>query len=59
MKSITSASYSVHFNEFAFTALNDHLENTDYSKVFVLVDENTHEHCLPKLMPAIEQEYDF
>ena len=59
MKSITSASCSVHFNEFALTALNEHLENSSYSKVFILVDENTHEQCLPKLMPAIEQEYDF
>ncbi len=59
MKSITSESCSVHFNEFAFVALNDHLENASYSKVFILVDENTHEHCLPKFMPAIEQDYDF
>jgi len=59
MKSITSESYSVHFNAIAFAALNTHLENASYSKVFVLVDENTHEHCLPILMPAIEQEYDF
>lgn len=59
MKSISAATYSVHFNEFAFTALNDHLENNSYSKVFILVDENTHEFCLPLLMPAIEQEYDF
>ncbi len=59
MKSITSASYSVHFNEFAFTALNDHLGHANYSKVFILVDENTHEHCLARLMQAIEQAYDF
>lgn len=59
MKSITSASYSVHFNAFAFTALNTHLEKASYSKVFILVDDNTHEQCLPILMPAIEKEYDF
>lgn len=59
MKSITSAAYSVHFNAFAFTALNSHLENASYSKVFILVDENSHEHCLPILMPAIETDYDF
>jgi len=59
MKSITSASYSVHFNALAFAALNTHLEEAAYSKVFILVDENTHEHCLSILLTAIEQEYDF
>ncbi|QCW99798.1 3-dehydroquinate synthase [Aggregatimonas sangjinii] len=59
MKSITSAAYSVHFNTFAFAALNTHLEKASYSKVFILVDENSHEHCLPILMPAIEAAYDF
>jgi len=59
MNSITSASYAVHFNEVAFAALNKQLENNTYSKVFILVDENTHEYCLPKLMPAIVQDYDF
>ena len=59
MKSIISESYSVHFNTFAFTALNTHLENAAYSKVFILVDENTHEHCLSILLSRIEKAYDF
>ena len=59
MNSITTATYSVHFNENAYLALNDHLANSNYSKIFVLVDENTHNCCLPVFMSHIEGEYDF
>ncbi|MBT8314431.1 MAG: 3-dehydroquinate synthase, partial [Maribacter sp.] len=47
MESITSSSYAVHFNEKAFKALNEKLSSSSYSKIFVLVDENTKIHCLP------------
>lgn len=59
MNSITTATYSVHFNEKAYLALNEHLANSSYSKIFVLVDENTHNCCLPVFMSHIEGEYDF
>ena len=59
MNSITTATYSVHFNEKAYLALNEHLANSNYSKIFVLVDENTHNCCLPVFMSHIEGEYDF
>jgi len=59
MNSITTATYSVHFNENAYVALNKHLANSNYSKIFVLVDENTHNCCLPVFMSHIEGEYDF
>lgn len=59
MNSITTAAYSVHFNEKAYLALNEHLANSNYSKIFVLVDENTHNCCLPVFMSHIEGEYDF
>ena len=54
MESITTNTYVVHFNEKAFTELKGHLASKAYSKVFVLVDENTKTHCLPlfkKKMP--------
>jgi len=47
MESITSSSYAVHFNEKAIRALNEKLSLSSYSKIFVLVDENTNVHCLP------------
>ncbi|MGJ8593045.1 MAG: 3-dehydroquinate synthase [Aquaticitalea sp.] len=54
MKSIQTQSYSVHFNAEAYSALNDYLHNNRFSKLFVLVDSNTHEYCLPSLMAQIE-----
>ncbi|WP_298480108.1 3-dehydroquinate synthase [uncultured Maribacter sp.] len=59
MKSIATSSYSIHFNEDAFKALNTHLEKGAYSTVFILVDENTHEHCLPMFMSQITGDYSF
>ncbi|MBC7000151.1 3-dehydroquinate synthase [Cytophaga sp. FL35] len=59
MQSITSDSYAVHFNHKAYEALNDHLSQKGYSKVFIMVDENTHEHCLAPFMANIVGEYDF
>lgn len=59
MQSISTSDYVVHFNEKAYEALNFHLEKANYSKVFILVDENTHEHCLPNFMAAIHGDYNF
>lgn len=43
----------VHFN-IGFSPLNQLLKEKEYSKVFILVDENTHQHCLPILMEETE-----
>ena len=59
MESIISDSYAVHFNENAFKALNAHLAKKAYSIVFILVDENTHELCLPQFMAEINGDYQF
>lgn len=59
MNSIITETYAVHFNELAYKALNEFLKKKSYSKVFVLVDENTHEHCLPKFMAQITTTTDF
>ena len=59
MESIISDSYAVHFNENAFKSLNAHLDKKAYSIVFILVDENTHELCLPQFMAEINGEYQF
>ncbi|MCK0159509.1 3-dehydroquinate synthase [Allomuricauda sp. F6463D] len=47
MESVKSQSYEVHINELAKAALNQHVASRKYSKIFLLVDENTKEHCLP------------
>ncbi|WP_282132419.1 3-dehydroquinate synthase [Cellulophaga baltica] len=59
MTSITSSSYAVHFNENAYTLLNEHLSKANYSKIFILVDENTHNCCLAPFMSEIHGDYDF
>lgn len=54
MNSITLDQSSIHFNSTGYTELNQLLKNTNFSNLFVLVDENTHEHCLPKFLSQIE-----
>ncbi len=59
MNSITTTSYSIHFNINAFDALNKHLAESTYSTIFIMVDENTHEYCLPAFMSQITGDYNF
>lgn len=54
MESIKSHSYEVHLEELAEAALRQHIAKSNYSKVFVLVDENTKKHCLPLLKKKLE-----
>jgi len=42
------------FNELCYLAINEYLNEGDYSKIFVLVDSNTHELCLPYFMSNLE-----
>ncbi len=57
MKSIISSSCTVHFNALAYQALNRHLAEKNYSKIFILVDENTHDACLAPFMAEIVGDY--
>ncbi len=59
MESIVSDAYAVHFNEVAYKSLNAHLSTANYSIVFILVDENTHDLCLPQFMAEISGDYHF
>ncbi len=59
MDSIITDTYAVHFNENGYKVINDQLASKNYSKLFILVDENTHNHCLPRFMGNIEGDYDF
>ncbi|QWX85357.1 3-dehydroquinate synthase [Cellulophaga sp. HaHaR_3_176] len=59
MDSIISASYAVHFNDLAYNAINSHLAKANYSKVFILVDENTHNYCLAQFMSEINGDYQY
>ncbi len=54
MKPILSNNYFVNFNEDAYLKLNAFLASKDISKIFILVDENTNQNCLPILLESLE-----
>jgi 3-dehydroquinate synthase len=53
-KIINANNYFIAFKDKGYEALNLNIKESRYSKIFVIVDENTNEHCLPKLLPIIE-----
>ena len=42
-----------------FSALNQYVKEQNPSQIFILVDENTHENCLPTLLANLETEIPF
>ncbi|ULC58261.1 3-dehydroquinate synthase [Flaviramulus sp. BrNp1-15] len=54
MDSITANDSVIHFNNKCYTALNKHIEESNFSKIFILVDENTHQYCLPHFLDRLE-----
>ena len=53
MKSIKAATYFVHFEENGYTELNNLIAEKQYSSIFILVDENTHNCCYGKFIPNL------
>jgi 3-dehydroquinate synthase len=56
MQSIQANSYPIHFNEKGYEALNLHVKENKYSNLFIIVDNNTNEFCLPNFLPYLETE---
>ena len=54
MTSIITNAYAVHFNETGYKMLNDYLKDNRFSKLFIIVDNNTHTYCLPHFMSKLE-----
>ena len=54
MTPILSNNYYINFQEESYLKLNEFIASNTPSKIFIMVDENTHEHCLPILMEALE-----
>lgn len=54
MTSITTDAYAVHFNATGYGKLNNYLKDNRFSKLFIIVDTNTHHHCLPHFMSKLE-----
>jgi 3-dehydroquinate synthase len=53
-QSIQANNYPIHFNEKGYEALNLQLKEKKYSNLFIIVDSNTNEFCLPKFLGFIE-----
>ena len=54
MISLSTKNAVVHFNSNVYSELNNFIVTTKPSKIFVLVDTNTHEFCLPKFLSELE-----
>ena len=59
MESILSTNYYVHFQENAYTSFEKYLNENFHSKLFVLVDNNTKQHCLPYFLNKINSTISF
>ncbi|MBD3724468.1 MAG: 3-dehydroquinate synthase [Flavobacteriaceae bacterium] len=56
MQTIQAINYTIHFNESCYNYLNEILQPNVYSKLFILVDENTSGYCLPNFLTQIATE---
>lgn len=54
MKSIVTSKYSIHFNSKCYAELNTYLRKSNFSKIFVVVDSNTHDFCYPYFIANVE-----
>src|SRR5690606_12902212 len=59
LTTISSNNSHVHFNEKAYVELNNLLASKAYSKLFLLVDQNTHQYCLSVFLAKLEKEHHF
>lgn len=56
MNFIQANGYPIYFNESCYEMLNKHLANANYSKIFILTDVNTNEHCSSRVLSQLETE---
>lgn len=54
MKTIIANNYPIHFNDKAYENLNFFLTENKYSSLFIIVDSNTTDSCLPIFLPKLE-----
>ncbi len=59
LNNIKAQNYQVYFNESGFQFLNELLQLKKYSKIFVLVDGNTNECCLPLFLSEMTTDIPF
>jgi 3-dehydroquinate synthase len=56
MHAIAAKDYNIVFKEEGYSLLNQHIAESNYSIIFILVDTNTHEHCLSRVLSNLETE---
>jgi 3-dehydroquinate synthase len=56
MKSITTKNSIVYFNSDVYAELNNYIRTTIPSTIFILVDTNTHDTCLPQFLERLESD---
>ncbi|MBS9774635.1 MAG: 3-dehydroquinate synthase [Tenacibaculum sp.] len=54
MKPIQATKYFIHFQDKGYEEINNLISNFNYSSIFILVDENTIEHCYPLFIQNIK-----
>ncbi|MBF2708585.1 3-dehydroquinate synthase [Flavobacterium soyangense] len=54
MQTIQANNYPIYFNEKGYEALNSFLNESKYSNLFIIVDNNTNEFCLSRFLPFLE-----
>ncbi|MCK0109693.1 3-dehydroquinate synthase [Flavobacteriaceae bacterium S0825] len=53
MESIITKDYAIYFNSTCYNKLNTYINESNFSKIFVLVDTNTHKHCLSPFLAKL------
>ena len=56
-RTIRTGEYNIYIGENPLPELNRFISKKQYSSVFILVDENTRKHCLPKIKKYFSQFY--
>ena len=56
MSHIQANGYPIHFNEQGYEALNQFITEAKYSSIFILVDSQSNEYCLPNFLPYLATE---
>jgi len=56
MQTISGTNYNIYFGTTGYESLASILLPSKYSKLFILVDENTSQHCLPNFLSNLATE---
>ena len=54
MESISTKNSVVYFNSEVYSELNNYIKTKNPSKIFILVDTNTHDYCLPQFQEQLD-----